>query len=102
MTRRELLERAAGAAAAFSLLGGEALAAPRGAPYRLGLQSLTDEVRLPHLPVDGELPGWLNGVLLRNGPALFEVGERTFNHWFDGLAMLHAFAFGGGRVDYAN
>ena len=24
------------------------------------------------------------------------------NHWFDGLAMLHRFAIGDGRVSYAN
>lgn len=100
MTRRELLERAAGAAA-LSLLGTDALAAPRN-PARLGFTSMASEVRLPRLPIDGELPSWLHGVLLRNGPAQFEVGKRTFNHWFDGLAMLHAFAFGRGRVDYAN
>jgi beta,beta-carotene 9',10'-dioxygenase len=31
-----------------------------------------------------------------------EVGTRTFNHWFDGLAMLHRFAFMDGGVTYAN
>ena len=54
------------------------------------------------MPVDGRVPGWLRGVLLRNGPALFEIGEQKLNHWFDGLAMLHGFAFAGGRVSYAN
>ncbi|MFL5843616.1 MAG: carotenoid oxygenase family protein [Solirubrobacteraceae bacterium] len=105
-TRRELLVRAAGATAALTV-GGEVLAsAARAATakpsHALGFRSLSDEVRLPHVPVEGDLPGWLSGVLLRNGPAQFEVGERTFNHWFDGLAMLHAFAFGRGRVSYAN
>src|SRR5262249_16956008 len=32
----------------------------------------------------------------------FEVGNRAYNHWFDGLAMLHKFAFSAGRVSYAN
>jgi len=52
--------------------------------------------------VQGELPTWLEGTLLRTGPSKFEVGMRTYNHWFDGLAMLHRFAFAGGRVSYAN
>jgi carotenoid cleavage dioxygenase-like enzyme len=39
---------------------------------------------------------------VRNGPGRYEVGERTFNHWFDGLALLHAFGFGAGRVTYAS
>ena len=58
--------------------------------YAQGFRSLTDEVRLPDIPVDGRMPPWLEGVLLRNGPALFEIGEQSFNHWFDGLAMVHA------------
>ena len=30
------------------------------------------------------------------------MGARTYNHWFDGLAMLHRFGFAQGRVSYAN
>ena len=70
--------------------------------YAIGFRSLRQEVRLPDLPVDGRMPPWLTGSLLRNGPALFEVGSQRFNHWFDGLAMLHAFSFERGRVAYAN
>jgi beta,beta-carotene 9',10'-dioxygenase len=54
------------------------------------------------LAVRGELPAWLKGALLRTGPSKFEVGPRTYNHWFDGLAMLHRFGFGRGHVSYAN
>lgn len=106
-TRRELLAAGASGAAAVALAGPLARVAagaarPKLAPHALGLTSLTTETRVPGLPVEGEVPDWLSGILLRNGPALFEVGERTFNHWFDGLAMLHAFSFGAGRVNYAN
>jgi len=92
---------AAGGLDAWSALPAEAARQTR-APYALGFRSLTDEVRLPDLPVDGRVPPWLSGVLVRNGPALFEIGEQRLNHWFDGLAMLHAFAFARGRVSYAN
>jgi carotenoid cleavage dioxygenase-like enzyme len=54
------------------------------------------------LPVEGALPGWLAGALLRTGPAKFEAGARGYSHWFDGLAMLHRFAFADGAVTYAN
>jgi beta,beta-carotene 9',10'-dioxygenase len=111
-TRRELLRDGAGLGAATLLAGGGLATGPalgaataakaKAAPYAMGLRSLTDEVRIPRLPVDGELPSWLRGVLVRNGPALFEIGEQQLNHWFDGLAMLHGFAFGAGRVSYAN
>jgi beta,beta-carotene 9',10'-dioxygenase len=70
--------------------------------YALGFTTLTRERTLGSLPVEGELPSWLRGSLLRTGPARFEVGERPFRHWFDGLAMLHRFSFDGGRVSYAN
>ena len=103
LTRRTLLKRGAGAAAlAATSLDVSALAARREADYRLGFSSLRREVTLPRLEVDGRLPDWLSGTLVRNGPAQFEVGERAFEHWFDGLGMLHAFSFERGRVGYRN
>ena len=103
---------AAGLAAAGALAPGGAVnaaesfaAAPKRlkrAGFNLGFKSLTAETHLTHLPVDGKLPEWLTGTLMRNGPALFEIGEESFNHWFDGLAMLHAFSFTGGKVSYRN
>lgn len=102
-TRRTFLGRAAGAAAGVALGADASLALGAGAPqHRLGFTSVTKELTLGSLPVEGSLPSWLGGTLVRNGPALWEVGERTFEHWFDGLAMLHAFSFGRGRVSYRN
>ena len=72
-------------------------------PYGAGFRSLTAETLSPvALAVTGELPAWLEGTLLRTAPSKFEVGARSYNHWFDGLAMLHRFAFAQGRVTYAN
>src|SRR5262245_13928919 len=71
--------------------------------YSAGFRSLTREIpEQDALAVKGKLPSWLDGTLLRTGPAKFEVGTRTYNHWFDGLAMLHRFAFADGGVNYAN
>ena len=70
-------------------------------PYAAGFRSLDAEVNLDTLPIEGELPSWLSGSLLRTGPAKFEVDGESFNHWFDGLAMLHAFGFAHGAVSYA-
>jgi beta,beta-carotene 9',10'-dioxygenase len=69
---------------------------------RVGFQSLDEETRIDRLPIDGVLPGWLEGSLIRTGPAKWEVGGRTMNHWFDGLAMLHSFGLRDGEVSYAN
>jgi carotenoid cleavage dioxygenase-like enzyme len=70
--------------------------------HRLGFSSLDQEVEVEELPVQGAVPPWLTGSLLRTGPARFEVGDRPLAHWFDGLAMLHRFSFAGGSVAYAN
>ncbi|WP_326798974.1 carotenoid oxygenase family protein [Streptomyces sp. NBC_01808] len=70
--------------------------------HSIGFRTLGDETTIEELPVKGALPGWLEGSLLRNGPARYDAGERSVRHWFDGQAMLHRFTFGGGQVSYAN
>lgn len=50
--------------------------------------------------VQGTIPSWINGSLLRNGPGKFEFGNTHFNHWFDGMAMLHQFKMERGQVTY--
>uniref|UniRef100_A0A8C0JPF9 Beta-carotene oxygenase 1 n=1 Tax=Canis lupus dingo TaxID=286419 RepID=A0A8C0JPF9_CANLU len=50
--------------------------------------------------VTGEIPTWLQGTLLRNGPGMHTVGETRYNHWFDGLALLHSFTIRDGEVYY--
>jgi beta-carotene 15,15'-monooxygenase len=74
-----------------------------GARTELGFHSLppTAEGRAD-LPLEGSLPDWLSGVLVRNGPGTFEAGDGTVDHWFDGLAMLHRIGVDGAadRVTY--
>jgi beta,beta-carotene 9',10'-dioxygenase len=67
-----------------------------------GFTSVDRETRVDELPLEGRLPEWLSGSLIRTGPAKWEVGDRTMRHWFDGLAMLHRFGISGGKVSYAN
>nr|XP_020454650.1 beta,beta-carotene 9',10'-oxygenase isoform X2 [Monopterus albus] len=50
--------------------------------------------------VQGIIPSWINGRLLRNGPGKFEFGNTHYNHWFDGMAMLHQFKMEKGQVTY--
>jgi carotenoid cleavage dioxygenase-like enzyme len=45
--------------------------------------------------VEGTLPGWLRGVLLQGGPALWELPRGALQHWFDGYAMWHRWRFDG-------
>jgi beta,beta-carotene 9',10'-dioxygenase len=72
------------------------------APFAVHGFGESPEVALDDVPVRGELPAWLTGSLIRNGPGTFQVGERRYRHWFDGLAMLHRFTINQGRVSYAN
>jgi beta,beta-carotene 9',10'-dioxygenase len=67
-----------------------------------GFESLDKETRVERLPLEGRLPDWLQGSLVRTGPAKWEVGSQTMNHWFDGFAMLHRFGIADGEVSYAN
>ncbi|KAB1255072.1 Beta; beta-carotene 9'; 10'-oxygenase [Camelus dromedarius] len=50
--------------------------------------------------VQGRFPKWLNGYLLRIGPGKFEFGKDRYNHWFDGMALLHQFKMEKGTVTY--
>lgn len=72
------------------------------APFAVHGFGESPEVAIDDVAVRGELPPWLTGSLLRNGPGTFQVGERRYRHWFDGLAMLHRFTIRDGRVSYAN
>ena len=70
--------------------------------YAVGFETLAREIALDDIPVRGALPPLLSGTLVRVAPSKFEVGPDRYRHWFDGLAMLHRFGFGGGRVSYAS
>jgi beta,beta-carotene 9',10'-dioxygenase len=67
-----------------------------------GFESLDRETRVDSLPLEGRLPDWLQGSLVRTAPAKWEVGSQTMRHWFDGFAMLHRFGIADGEVSYAN
>ena len=67
-----------------------------------GFRSLESEYDDYRPEVEGSIPTWLSGTLLRNGPGRFEAGERRVDHWFDGLAMLRRYAFADGEVRYSN
>ena len=68
--------------------------------YRLGYQSVNGESLNSELSANGKVPLWLKGDLIRNGPAKYEIGDSTLNHWFDGFAMLHKFSFNQGKISY--
>jgi carotenoid cleavage dioxygenase-like enzyme len=65
-----------------------------------GFDSGAREIDFAELRVEGQLPDWLRGGLLLNGPALWDLPKSNYRHWFDGLAMMHRIQFGEGPVRY--
>jgi beta,beta-carotene 9',10'-dioxygenase len=70
--------------------------------FKGGFTTQNHEIAVEELVVEGNIPQWLVGSLIRNTPAQYEIGTRSYRHWFDGLAMLHSFRFENGRVSYRN
>ncbi|KAI8422526.1 hypothetical protein MSG28_006333 [Choristoneura fumiferana] len=65
------------------------------------LRSCEKEVTEPlEGDVTGEIPTWVRGTLLRNGPGSLKVGSMRFGHLFDSSALLHRFAIHDGRATY--
>ncbi|XP_039051144.1 carotenoid cleavage dioxygenase 8 homolog B, chloroplastic-like [Hibiscus syriacus] len=50
------------------------------------------------LLVQGDLPLWLKGTYLRNGPGLWHIEDYNFRHLFDGYATLVKLHFENGRL----
>jgi len=73
-----------------------------GSDISVGFQTLDTELHEHALPVDGSIPSWLQGTLIRNGPGKFDVGGNRLRHWFDGLAMLRKYEFADGGIQYTN
>jgi carotenoid cleavage dioxygenase-like enzyme len=75
-----------------------------GPAYDLGFGSLDEsEEHTDHrLEVEGSIPTWLDGALVRNGPGSFAFGDARATHWFDGLAMVRRYGFDDGTVRYTN
>jgi carotenoid cleavage dioxygenase-like enzyme len=73
-----------------------------GIDFRVGFQTLSEEVRDIRLETTGRLPEWLEGSLVRVGGAILETDAGPLEHWFDGYAMAHRFQFSGGAVRYTN
>lgn len=67
--------------------------------YEWGFQDVS-ESDTQGLSWQGSPPPWLQGNLFRNGPGRYNRGQVEVNHWFDGLALLHAFRLTPTTVSY--
>jgi carotenoid cleavage dioxygenase-like enzyme len=55
------------------------------------------EVTSIDLPVEGEIPAAIDGLLVRNGPNPIAADPASY-HWFLGEGMLHGIEISGGRA----
>ena len=62
-----------------------------------------EEVSDRPVHVEGSVPSWLRGRLIRNGPARWTApdGSRRYLHAFDGASKLSAFAIEHGEVSFS-
>ncbi|XBI61997.1 hypothetical protein VPH35_042713 [Triticum aestivum] len=69
-----------------------------GADELVAWKSIRQERWEGVLEVEGNLPLWLDGTYLRNGPGLWDLGDYGFRHLFDGYAMLVRVSFRDGHA----
>eukprot|EP00158_Paraphelidium_tribonemae_P005034 Partr_v1_DN27125_c1_g1_i1_m15640 putative dioxygenase len=68
-------------------------------PYVAGFSNCEETPENTSCEISGTIPAWLSGVLYRAGPGIFDVspaegaskGGYSFDHWFDGISLLHRF-----------
>lgn len=52
-------------------------------------------------PVDGKIPSYVQGTLIRNGGGAWSVSNgEMYSHIFDGLAKIHAYRINSGTVEH--
>jgi carotenoid cleavage dioxygenase-like enzyme len=75
--------------------------------FLLGFQNCAEINEPVSLEVQGEIPNWITGQLIRNAPSVYTLpvdggGHHEIKHWFDGLSFLHRFEVEKGTVRYSN
>ncbi|KAJ0031143.1 hypothetical protein Pint_12841 [Pistacia integerrima] len=69
-----------------------------GNQHHVAWTSVRQERWEGELDVEGEIPLWLKGTYLRNGPGLWHIEDYNFRHLFDGYATLVKLYFENGRL----
>nr|ANB49723.1 carotenoid cleavage dioxygenase 8 a [Lilium hybrid cultivar] len=70
-----------------------------GFDYKLAAWTSIQQERWEgELVVEGEIPLWLNGTYIRNGPGIWHIDDYNFRHLFDGYATLVRLCFHNGHL----
>lgn len=51
--------------------------------------------------ISGNIPAWIDGAYIKNGPGAFNTKQSECDHWFDGLALLNRIEFRSGAASYS-
>ena len=52
--------------------------------------------------IQGSVPRWINGTFLQVGPGKYTWGNTSYNHWFEGDAILFRFHVASGKVEFSS
>ncbi|KAJ1365975.1 hypothetical protein KIN20_026477 [Parelaphostrongylus tenuis] len=69
--------------------------------YEKLFDNFTNSSEPQECEIVGDVPTWLNGTLLRNGPGMFRIGDTKYRHWFDGMAYIQRYHFVNGKMSYS-
>lgn len=67
-----------------------------------GFQSLDHGCSSTQLKIEGSIPSWMHGTLLRVGPGKFEMGNSKCDYAFDGFATLYSFKITPQSIEFAH
>jgi len=83
------------------LLGATGVDGDAEDPFSTIWESTWRQIHRPReLLIDGELPFWLSGTLLKNAGGAYESDKRNLSAAFDGIPKIFKFNISGGRVFY--
>jgi len=52
--------------------------------------------------VQGSVPSWISGTFLQVGPGKYTWNKTSYNHWFEGDAILIRFRVSSGKVEFSS
>ncbi|XP_014255156.1 beta,beta-carotene 9',10'-oxygenase-like [Cimex lectularius] len=65
-------------------------------------RSAEEQIQPVDAIISGNIPEWINGDLIANGPGLFDLKKNfSVNHWLDGFAILSKFHIENGKVTFS-
>lgn len=65
-------------------------------------QEVLDHPQAILAEVDGNVPTWISGTFLRAGPGRYTWNDSSYNHWFEGDALLYRFHIADGKVEFSS